>query len=288
MYFDRRKLCFGSFSRSKISFTYKRLCLHFKQERHNWSPTFFNPFSPSALFYTHAHKQSNVASKHVLKSFPSKKNAAVFRAGPLTRPAPPPAGGFGGRFRRPCYRIRGPAHKLLSSFLKRKQFVSLNHVNSELRYINHGVPQGSILRPLLFLLYENDMPQAVANTSRLFSDDTCLLLHVSNPTSLLSTLNLKMFLLLEWCSSNKLTINPQKSHLLIIPPTKNSNHMDLSISLNDTTIHAENSVKYLGVLIDTNLNFLDHLTTIALKILWTVGILYKLKFVLPQNALQTL
>ena len=132
------------------------------------------------------------------------------------------------------------------------------------------------------------MPQAVASTPRLFADDTCLFFHASNPTSLSSTLNLEISLLLEWCDSNKLTINPQKCHLLIIPSTKNSNHMNLSVSLKDTTINAENSVKYLSVIIDTNLNFHDYLTAIELKISRAVGILYKLKFVLPQNALRIL
>ena len=66
--------------------------LHFKLEWRNWSLTFFIPLS-SAPFYTH--KQINVASQHILKLFPSEKNAAVFRAGPLTRP---PAGGVGSQF----------------------------------------------------------------------------------------------------------------------------------------------------------------------------------------------
>ena len=67
--------------------------------------TFLSPPPPSsAPFYTHAHKQINVASKHVIKSFPSKKNAAVFRAGLLTGPVPP-AGGFGGRFRWPWVQL---------------------------------------------------------------------------------------------------------------------------------------------------------------------------------------
>ena len=69
--------------------------LHFKQERRNCSPTFFN-LLPSVLFYTHAHKQINVASQHVLKLFPSKKKAAVFRAEPLTSLEPPRPEGSGG------------------------------------------------------------------------------------------------------------------------------------------------------------------------------------------------
>ena len=78
--------------------------------------------------------------------------------------------------------------------------------------------------------------------------------------------------------------NPQKCHLLIIPSTKNFNHMDPSMFLKGTTINAENSVNYLGAIIVSNLNFHDHLTAIELKISRAVDILYKLKFVLHQNA----
>ena len=67
--------------------------------------------------------------------------------------------------------------------------------------------------------------------------------------------------------------------LLIIPPTKNSNHMELSVSLKDTMINAENSVKYLKVII-TNLNFHNHLTAIELKISRAAGVSHKFKFVL--------
>ena len=157
--------------------------------------------------------------------------------------------------------------------------MSLNLVNSELQYYNnYGVPQGLILGPLLFLLYVSDMPQAVARTPRY----TCLFLRASNPTSLSTTLNLKMSFLLDWYNSNKLIINPQKCHLLIIPPKKIFDHMDPSASLKDTTIKAENSVKCLGVIIDSNLNFHDHLTAIELKISRAVGVLHKLNSFYPK------
>ena len=131
------------------------------------------------------------------------------------------------------------------------------------------------------------MPEAVASTPTLFADDKCLLLNASNPTSLLSTRNLEISFLLDWFTWNKLTINPQKCHFLLIPPKNIFYHIDLCVSLKDTAINAENSVKYLGVIIDSNLNFHDHLTAIKLKILKAVGVLYKLKFVLPQNTLRT-
>ena len=95
-------------------------------------------------------------------------------------------------------------------------------------------------------------------------------------------------LLLEWCNSNKLTNNPPKYHLLIIPPTKNSHHTNLSVSLKNTTIQVENSVKYLRVIIGPKSYFHDHLTAIELEISRAADVLYESKFILPQNASRTL
>ena len=153
------------------------------------------------------------------------------------------------------YGIWGPALKLLSSFLERKQYVSLNGSTSVLCDNDFGVPQGSVLGPLLFLLYVNDMPNAVCSVPRLFADDTCLLLHHPDLTILHDNLNREISLLHEWCNSNKLTINPLKSHLLLIPPKLNKNNLNFSIMLNNTNISTESNVNYLGISLDSRLNF---------------------------------
>jgi len=78
------------------------------------------------------------------------------------------------------YRIRGVANNLISSYLhNRKQYVSLNGVNSEEKSIDMGVPQGSIYGPLLYVMYVNDLPNAIDCTARLYvyADDTCLIVH---------------------------------------------------------------------------------------------------------------
>ena len=84
------------------------------------------------------------------------------------------------------YGIRGPRLQLLNS---RKQFVSLNGVNSELQSNNFGLSQGSLLGPVLFLLYVNDLPNVVLGTPTLFADDTCLMLKHSNFSTLQSNVN---------------------------------------------------------------------------------------------------
>ena len=79
------------------------------------------------------------------------------------------------------YGIRGKANELLHAFLKRKQYVSINGTNSSLLPNKYGVPQGSTLGPLLFLLYINDLPSSVTCEPRFFADDTCLVYSSPNP-----------------------------------------------------------------------------------------------------------
>ena len=91
------------------------------------------------------------------------------------------------------YGIQGVAFKLLSLYLTyRKQFVNFNGLHSELKDIKYGVPQGSSLGPLFFLIYVNDLQNAVDCTPRLFADDTCLIFQASNPCILQSIINKKI------------------------------------------------------------------------------------------------
>ena len=91
------------------------------------------------------------------------------------------------------YGIRGNAHKLLSSYLcNRRQYVNINHVNTDTKTINCGVPQGSILGPLLLLLYINDLENSVNNSPRLFANDACLIANSSSILELEQHLNLEL------------------------------------------------------------------------------------------------
>ena len=154
------------------------------------------------------------------------------------------------------YRLRGPVNKLLNSYLLRHQFVSLNNTHARIRLNGYGVPQGLSLGPLLFLLYVNDLPNAVQSVPQLFSDDTCLLLSHSKPLTLQEKLNQEVSLLCNWCNSNKLTINIEKCRVIIISPKINSNVKDFSVTLNNSPITLKNHVKYLGVFVDSKLNFI--------------------------------
>ena len=108
------------------------------------------------------------------------------------------------------YGIRGPAHKLIESYLtSRKQFVSIDSVNSSAQSINIGVSQGSILGPLLFLIYINDLSNAISSKPRLFADDTCIMLCDSSLPNLETKCNTELNQLKNWCNTNKLQVNPK-------------------------------------------------------------------------------
>ena len=153
------------------------------------------------------------------------------------------------------YGIRGSTNQLIKSFLSRKQFVSIRGAKSKLLQNNYGVPQGSILCPLLFLLYINDMPQAVNGMSILFPDDTCLIFTAPNLASLTTIMNKELQNLSIWFDSNKLTVNPSKSNFLIIPPKLNKPCLQTNVFLNNIFIPQCINIKYLGLTIDMSLNF---------------------------------
>ena len=177
------------------------------------------------------------------------------------------------------YGIRGPAHKLIKSYLSsRYQFVSHNSTTSSSKAINIGVPQGSILGPLLFLIYVNDLPNAIISKLRLFADDTCLILNNPSASALETACNLELYNLYKWCNANKLQINPQKSAVLTIPSKLNTPKLNLNINCNASPISCHESCNYLGVYIDSKMQFKTNIKLIEVKIAKAVGILNKLRF----------
>ena len=84
--------------------------------------------------------------------------------------------------------------------------------------------------------------------------------------------------------ANKLTLNPAKSNLLIITPKLNSPSINIDIQCMDGLIKSVNKAKYLGILLDAKLTFSDHVQVLENKVSRSVGILSKLKYFLPQDA----
>ena len=185
--------------------------------------------------------------------------------------------------------IRGITLSWFKSYLSnRKQFVKFKNSNSTLCGITCGVPQGSILGPLLFLIYMNDLPTILSSSvAILFADDTTLLIDHSNYDSLIDQTNLEVKRLYKWFCANKLSMNKNKTNYIVFhsqnkrfPPNRKQ------VVLNNTPINEVDCIKFLGMHLDKHLNWKTHLTKKGNQILKVVAILAQLKHSLPQQTLR--
>ena len=180
--------------------------------------------------------------------------------------------------------VRGIPLIWLKSYLSdRKCFVEIGSYKSNLKTFNIGVPQGSILGPLLFLVYVNDLPKFSATMqTQLFADDTIVFKTGSDIDTLINSSNEELTKLNEWTRANKLTIHAGKTKLLVVS-NRIPLHYNLSINILDNEISPSNCCKYLGVHLDNRLTFKDHIKYINGKISRHTGILYKIRNNLPMK-----
>ena len=159
--------------------------------------------------------------------------------------------------------------------------------------ISCGVPQGSVLGPLLFLIYINDIHNSSVKLSfYLFADDTTLLYVDSNLKSLEKTVNSELLKVSDWLNANKLTLNAKKSNYVIFRPYQRKLNYSVNIETIDnctqipTTLQCEDhDVKYLGVLLDSNLSWKFQINNVALKISRTVSVVARLWHFVPRTTL---
>ena len=191
----------------------------------------------------------------------------------------------------------------------RKQFVSIGGKSSSLLDILIGVPQGSILGPLLFLIYINDLPQCSQLLAILFADDTTLLASHENLNSLTTFVNAEFKKICFYFRQNKLSLHPKKTHFLLFSPNKNINpsnvilnidnnnsspgdlNYDLTLLLPVNQINVNSpipAVKFLGVFIDPKLDFKYHVNYISGKISTAMYFLRSSKKFLTPQALKAL
>ena len=159
------------------------------------------------------------------------------------------------------YGVRGKANRWFESYLtKRSQFVSIFDTNSSKITVEHGVPQGSILGPLLFLIYINDLHKAIKYSNVFhFADDTSLIFRHKSPKKLKKVINLDLKFLCKWLQANSIALNTKKTELLIFRHPKKIVNYDIKIKLHGKRLYPSLFVKYLGVLIDCHLNFKTHM-----------------------------
>jgi hypothetical protein len=188
------------------------------------------------------------------------------------------------------YGIRGIANKWFQSYLtNRQQFVTINNQNSSLKPMNYGVPQGSVLGPLLFLIYINDLHRAIHfSTARHFADDTNLLISNHSLKQLKKQLNIDLKILTVWLKANKISLNSSKTEILIFKNPNKPLTYDLKLILDGKKLYPSKYVKYLGILIDPYLTWKYHIQSLAPKLARATGMLAKLRHYVPQESLRNI
>ena len=190
------------------------------------------------------------------------------------------------------YGIRGITLDWFKSYLTdRFQQVTCANVLSKLTTILCGVPQGSILGPLLFLIYINDIIKCSNNLLMyLFADDTTVFITSANYINLTVCMSTELTYLSEWLNANLLSLNIKKTSYIIFSGPRKIIPEDLSSSvvINNCPIKRVSQVKFLGIIIDEHLTWHPHILLVKNKIAKITGVIKRLKYTLPTNTLRTL
>ena len=194
------------------------------------------------------------------------------------------------------YGFRGLSNQWFENYLKgRKQFTSIKGVNSSLEDILCGVPQGSILGPILFLILINDLPNASKLFTILFADDTTLQYSSENLKSLYDYANSELLKIADWFKANKLTLNASKTkYILFRKKTKVLVCDSLKLFIENKEIDRigagckNESFKFVGIHLDENLTWNHHLKAVKNKASSAVFALSNIRNLLPSNIKHTI
>ena len=202
--------------------------------------------------------------------------------------------------------VRGVELQWFKNYLAdRKQIVHVNGSNSLLLNISLGVPQGSILGPLLFLIYINDLPLCSHLLALLFADDTTLIMSDPDLDSLIAKVNVEFKKVSDFFRSHKMALHPDKTKFILFTNSNEARSKNIEILLNfnndncvpslDLIKHLERvtsestvpAIKFLGIYIDPHLNFKFHINMLNSKVSKSMYFLRAVKNVLTQPALKS-
>ena len=186
------------------------------------------------------------------------------------------------------YGFRGKILNLLTSYLyNRKQYIKSGEIVSCLLEVVCGVPQGSVLGPLLFILYINDIENCSNFECVLFADDAALLLAADTLKILKRLINKEVKFLYEWLITSKLTLNLGKTKYMLFA-NKNvlsaKTRKKFKITINKYTVHEVEQIKYLGIILDRNQNWNYHAEYLVTKLSSAAGAMYRIRNSLPLDA----
>ena len=186
------------------------------------------------------------------------------------------------------YGLEQSTLRLFESYLKnRKQYTEIEESKSEILPLTIGVPQGSILGPLLFIIYINDFSESTKKFDFIiYADDTTLSSTINSfnnehrNVDTQTLINDELSKIIEWLNINKLSLNKNKSKYMIFHMHK-KDIPSFSLKLGNTNIEKVYDFNYLGLTVDTNLNWKKHTEKVANRCSKKIGVLNRLKYVLP-------
>ena len=193
------------------------------------------------------------------------------------------------------YGVTGLEHDWFTPYLEnRKQFCRVDGTSSDVRRINCGVPKGSCLGPLLFLIYINDLPFSLQKSHvSMYADDTAISVSSKSIGDLQNDLNLDLLRLQDWLHANKLSLDVVKTQSHVIGSGPNIRKIEsqpdappsFSFSIGDQDIEMITNTRYLGVQIDSKLDWDKHIDTIKTKANRALGRIKYSKKYLPSDIL---
>ena len=197
------------------------------------------------------------------------------------------------------YGIRGTASALIKSYITgRKQYTTYNNEPSDHEIVTYGVPQGSVLGPLLFLMYINDIVNCSSDGEFvLYADDTNIFVVGHSKKDAFNKANDVIKRVHSYMLSNLLHINTSKCHYMYFKPDLYSRNtcarsqpldQDCNLHLNGSIIKPVSCVKFLGVTIDENLTWIPHIENLKKKLACSQGVLYRIKDSIPKSLYKTI
>ena len=177
-----------------------------------------------------------------------------------------------------------------SYLTNRTQYTYINGEKSDISRITCGVPQGSVLGPLFFVLYINDLYRSVDNViTRLFADDTSLVMYDNDLNRLINHVSLTFQKLSRWCIENKLTISMEKTNFVLFhTPNKPLVRNVREIATKNMVINRVDAVKYIGVTIDEKLTWNAHVEYVCNSLIKFFGIFKQLRHKVITNIVRQL
>jgi len=176
------------------------------------------------------------------------------------------------------------------SYLKnRNQAVKINSTLSDFQNVNIGIPQGSILGPLLFIIYVNCLPNCVDCKTVMYADDTTLMCKGKTKQDIQNKLESCLFNIAKWFKANELTLNVDKTKLMICgTKCQLEKFNDVNVFYNNNVIERVSEFKYLGVKFDCCMTWSNHVDYLCSSIAKRIGIIKRVKHFMPRHTLTML